>query len=691
MRYLLLMILTIFLVTSCQPQSNNTNSETKKVEKKTEKKVEKKTETPKKEVYKAKPGIITDETIMAEFNGKKILFKEIKKNYSKELKEAKNKALKEDYDKTSLKVNKFAIEKLLTEEAKKQGLRNHKELLDKITSNIPKPSKKEIDDMKTKYAKQFAAKKMKPEEITKLVTDYIMNQKKSDAAYKYLEKIKKEKGFKISLPHPNIPTLNIAITDNDPFEGPKDSKYVIVEFSDFQCPYCSRIAPIISGIKKTHKDVKVVFKNFPLSFHKMAKKAAYATYCANAQGKFWKLHDKIFANQKDLNDINLEKWVAELKIDMNKYKACVNSQETKKAVENSIKEGIKLGVKGTPSIFLNGTQINVTTPDLMNEAIQTEKDKVVGKLTNDTVIAIIGGKQLKWSDFLAENRNFDTLNKSNNMKRNYELYAKLLSKELSKQILELASKETGLKSIDEYIKKIIDKIKDPEEKELKALYEKLKPRLQGKKYDEIKAQLIKYSKQIKGQQAVQEKMKELSDKYKVKVTMPLPVLPKFNINIKEAAIMGKKDAKYTLVEFSDFQCPYCAKAAKFTEEILKKYPSKVKVVFKHFPLPFHKNAKQASIAGECSRIQGKFREFYNKAFENQDKLTEENFIKWAKELKLDTEKFKKCLKDPATANKIDKDLEEGQELGIQGTPTLFLDGTAYNSGHDIKSFSKFIK
>ncbi len=708
MRYLLFVILTTFLVTSCQQQNTDTANKTeKKSDVKSENTKKEKKEhnvktkdnssqkgsqkEKKEEVYKPKPGIITDETVMAEFNGKKILFKDLKKNFSAELKEAENKALKEDYEKTSLKVNKFAIEALLTEEAKKQGLRNHKELLEKVTSNLPKPSKKEVDDMKKKYAKQFAAKKMKDDEITKLLTDYIMNQKKSDAAYKYLEKIKKDKGFKISLPYPDIPTIKIEISETDAFKGPKDSKYVIVEFSDFQCPYCSRIAPVISGITQNNKDVKVVFKHFPLSFHKMAKKAAYATYCANKQGKFWNLHDKIFANQKDLNDVNLKKWVTELKLDMKKYKECVSSPETKKAIEDSIKEGVKIGVKGTPSIFLNGVQVNATTPDLMNEAIQNEKNKVVGKLTNDTVIATVGGKQLKWSDFLKENRNFDALNKSDKMKRDYELYAQLLSKELSKQMLETAAKEAGLKNSDEYIKKIIDKIKEPEEKELKALYEQFKSKLRGAPYEKIKPQLIKYSKQMKGQQAVQKKMGELSDKYNVKVTMPLPVLPKFNINMENAAIMGKKDAKYTLVEFSDFQCPYCSKAAKFTEEILKKYPNKVKVVFKHFPLPFHKNAKSAAIAAECVRIQGKFREFYVKAFENQDKLTEENFIKWATELKLDTDKFKKCLKDPATANKIDKDLQEGQELGVQGTPTLFLDGKPYNTGHDIKSFSKLIK
>lgn len=713
MRYLLLTILAMFLMTSCQPKTANTKeeknekqTETQKVDTKkvnTKKEVTKKTEIKKdtsantatnkkeEEVYKPKPGIIIDETVMAEFNGKKILFKDIKASFVSELKAAKTETAKQEFQKTKLLVNKFVIEKLLTMEAKKQGFKNHKELLDKVTSKVEKPSQKEVDEMKKKYAKQFASKKMPEKEINKLVNDYITNQKKNDVAFKYLEKIKKDSGFKITLPYPDIPVVKIEVTDKDAFKGPKDAKYVIVEFSDFQCPYCSRVAPLISGITKDNKDVKVVFKHFPLSFHKMAKKASIATHCANEQGKFWELHDKIFANQKDLNDANLEKWVKELKLDMKKYKTCSTSPETMKIIENDILLGSKLGVKGTPSIFLNNVQINATTKDIMNEAIESERNKVFGALTNDTIIAKINKEEIKWSDFLKENKNFEVLNKSEKMKKNYELYAQLLSKELSKQILEEAAKEDGLKTVDEYIKKIIDAIKEPTQEELKALYNKLKPKLQGKTFDEIRPQLVQYSKREKGQNAVQLRMKKLSDKYKVKVTMPLPVLPKFNINTENSPFIGKKDAEYTLVEFSDFQCPYCSKAAAFTEEILKKYPNKVKVVFKHFPLPFHKNARAASIAAQCSHKQGKFREFYNKAFQNQAKLTEENFIAWAKEFKLNIDDFKKCLKDSTIETKIDKDLQEGQNLGIQGTPTLYLNGVLYNSAHDLKSFSEFIK
>jgi protein-disulfide isomerase len=709
MRYLSLLILTIFVATSCnqvdstkeKESSNGVKKELRgqniePIQKEVKKDVVKKDETVKSEsITKKAPkvihGEITDETVMAEINGQKILFKDIKKNYSNELKEAMNESLKKDHEKASLQVNRFAIETLLTAEAKKQGLKNHKELLDKITSSIPQPSQKEIDEMKQKYAKQFADKKMDDKEVTKLVADYILNQKKNDVAFKFLEKLKKDKGFKVTLPSPDIPTLKIDIFENDPFKGPKDAKYVIVEFSDFECPYCSRVAPVVSGVTKDNKDVKVVFKHFPLSFHKMANKASLATQCANNQGKFWEFHDKIFENQKDLNDANLEKWAKELKLDMGKYKACLTSPETKKVIDTGILIGSKIGVKGTPSLFLNGVQVNASTKELLNEAIQAERDKIIGTLNNDTVIATVDGKQLKWSDFLAENKNFDTLSKSEKMKEEYELYAKLLSKELSKQILGLAAKENNDKNIDEYVKKIIDAIKDPTEKELNDLYNQLKPKLQGQSFDQIKPQLIQYSKRMQGQNAVQDKMKELSKKYNVNVTMPLPALPKLNINIEGASFMGNKDAKHTLVEFSDFQCPYCSKAATFTKEILAKYPNDVKVVFKHFPLPFHPNAKGAAIASICADKQGKFKEFHYKAFENQDKLTEENFLLWATEFKLSMDDFKKCLKDENISKKIDEDMREGQEIGVQGTPTLYLDGVLYNSPHDITSFSEFIK
>ena len=702
MKYLSLLILSIFLATSCNTkQDSKAKTTTKKEEKSSQKnnkkenakttaKSEKKVNNEKKP-YKPKPGIINDDTLLATFKDQKILFKDLKKEHSEEIKQAEIEALKNEYRKNKVEIEKYVLDKLLTEEAKKQGLKTSKQLFDKLTANVPAPSKKEIDDMKKKYGKEFSQRKLSDKEIEKLIVDYITNQKKNDIVFKYVENLKKSNNYKITVPYPNIPGVKIDIKDTDAFKGVKDAKIVLVEFSDFQCPYCAKIAPVISELTKDNKDIKVIFKHFPLSFHQMAKKTAKVSYCLNKQGKFWQFHDKVFANQKDLNDKNLENWVKELKINQDEYKKCLNDPNTEKAITDSISEGMKIGVKGTPSLYLNGVQINAMSKESINNAIESERNKVIGELTPQTVVATIKGKKITWQDFLNNNKNYKAISKSEKDKKLYETYARILSKELSKKILEAAAKEEGKKDINDYIKSITDLIPTPKDEDLKKLYESLKPQLKGKTFDEIKPQLIQYDKQMKAQKAVQGKLKELSEKYNVEIKMPIPVSPKLTINTEGSPFMGNKNAKHVLVVFSDFECPYCARAAKFIEDLTNNHADTVKVVFKEFPLPFHKQAKGAAIASLCFDKQGKFKEFHDKAFANQLKLKEETYINWAKEMKLNVDDFKKCLKDKNIEAKIDKDIQEGQSLGVMGTPTMFLDGVQYNDKHDFKTLSGYFK
>jgi len=127
----------------------------------------------------------------------------------------------------------------------------------------------------------------------------------------------------------------------------------IVEFSDFQCPYCKRIAPIVENLAK-EKNIKLVYKFFPLSFHKSAFPAAVASYCAYKQNKFWEFHDKSFKNQYQLTENNFLKWAKELNLNIDKFKECATNKETMEIIKKEIEEGISIGVQGTPSLYING-------------------------------------------------------------------------------------------------------------------------------------------------------------------------------------------------------------------------------------------------------------------------------------------------------------------------------------------------
>ncbi|MCH8029698.1 MAG: DsbA family protein [Candidatus Dadabacteria bacterium] len=152
------------------------------------------------------------------------------------------------------------------------------------------------------------------------------------------------------------------------------------------------------------------------------------------------------------------------------------------------------------------------------------------------------------------------------------------------------------------------------------------------------------------------------------------------ISLKNVPIKGNKDAKITVVEYSDFQCPYCRKGSEIIPLLLSEYKGKVRFVFKQLPLPIHNWAKPAAIASVCAHEQGvdNFWEFHDLLFDNQRAInlnnSEEKFLEFAKKLKLNQDKFKKCLSKPETALRVEEDFKEAQELGVNSTPSFFVNG-----------------
>jgi len=166
---------------------------------------------------------------------------------------------------------------------------------------------------------------------------------------------------------------NIDVKDS-PFEGPADAPVTLTLFTDFECPYCSKMPPLIEQVmKKNPKNVKVVFKNNPLNFHKMARPAAYAALAAQEQGKFWEFHDLLFKAKK-LSLESIDKIATDLKLDMDKFKADMKSPEILAKVEKDLKDGKKAGVTGTPTVFINGRRPQQRSPQgyqaIINEELQ---------------------------------------------------------------------------------------------------------------------------------------------------------------------------------------------------------------------------------------------------------------------------------------------------------------------------------
>jgi protein-disulfide isomerase len=148
----------------------------------------------------------------------------------------------------------------------------------------------------------------------------------------------------------------------------------------------------------------------------------------------------------------------------------------------------------------------------------------------------------------------------------------------------------------------------------------------------------------------------------------------YTVPIGNAFAKGPDDAPVTIVEFSDFQCPFCAQAHDLVKQITDAYPKDVRFVFKNYPLPFHPNAMPAAKAAVAAGKQGKFFEMHDKLFENQRTLSPDLYEKTAKELGLDVDKFKKDMEAPETAQMIQQEMADAGKVDVRGTPTFFING-----------------
>lgn len=164
----------------------------------------------------------------------------------------------------------------------------------------------------------------------------------------------------------------------------------------------------------------------------------------------------------------------------------------------------------------------------------------------------------------------------------------------------------------------------------------------------------------------------------------------FDGDTGERHIRGGKKALVTLVEYSDFQCPYCQAVAPTLQQILQEYGDKVSLEYRHYPLSFHPMAQPAAEASECAAEQGKFWEYHDALFANQSGLSPELFRNLAQTLKLNVSRFTSCLDSGKYTAKIQAQLLEGQQKGVQGTPGTFVNGELVSGAQPFEAFKRII-
>src|SRR6476620_1380269 len=193
----------------------------------------------------------------------------------------------------------------------------------------------------------------------------------------------------ISMNEPQGPSDGVdrvRVPDEGPAKGPASAKVTVVEFSDFQCPFCSRVVPTIQQIEKEYGNkVRVIFRHNPLPFHADAPLAAEAAVAAQAQGKFWEMHDKMFANQQNIKRPDLEKYAQEIGLDVGKFKTALDSGAGKKQIAEDMAVAKQIGANGTPNFYIDGRNVVGAVPfDEFKKVIDDDlqrADKLIAKGT----------------------------------------------------------------------------------------------------------------------------------------------------------------------------------------------------------------------------------------------------------------------------------------------------------------------
>ncbi|HKB77419.1 MAG TPA: thioredoxin domain-containing protein, partial [Myxococcales bacterium] len=349
----------------------------------------------------------------------------------------------------------------------------------------------------------------------------------------------------------------------------------IVEFSDFQCPFCQRAEPTVQKILETYKgQVKLVWRNQPLSFHPNALPAAKAAMAAHKQGKFWQMHKLLFEHQNELSEAKYEEWAKQIGLDMPRFRKDKESPEMASAIAAEARYGTQVGADGTPAFFVNGRVVSGAVPF-----------------------------------------------------------------------------ETFKPVIDEQI-----------EKADAALKKGAKPE---KLYEALVAQNVQSAGHAEEQVAAR-------------------------IEVGSAPVLGPRNAPVTIVEWSDFQCPFCGRVEPTLQQLRQEYQGKIRIAWKNQPLSFHPNAMPAAEAAMAAHEQGKFWEFHDALFKQQGQLGSALYDEVAQKLGLDMKRFHASIEAHKSAALIQADMTAGRAVGAEGTPTFFINGKKLVGAQPIDAFKQLI-
>ena len=314
------------------------------------------------------PAVDPDAGILAKINGEPITDAEVSERVKNNLRKVESQI----YDIKKEGLDAIIEEKLLTIEAKKKGVSADELIKTEIESKVEEPTEAEISTFYNMFKKRF--KDAPLDQVKDKLVDQIKSTKRQTAYGQFIESLHKSAKLEILMARPRV---EVAV-DDDPSKGNAKAPITLIEFSDFQCPFCKRARETVNKVLETYGDkVHYVFRDYPLSFHKQAKKAAEATQCAGDQKKYWEYNALLWEKQGQQEIDKLKEYAKELGLNEKQFSQCLESDKYAEEVDKDLEDGITAGVSGTPAYFVNGMLISGAQPfERFQELIDEELERL---------------------------------------------------------------------------------------------------------------------------------------------------------------------------------------------------------------------------------------------------------------------------------------------------------------------------
>jgi protein-disulfide isomerase len=271
------------------------------------------------------------------------------------------------YEALSEGLDEMISEQLMEKEAKSRNVTTEQLVATEITAKIPDPSDAEIQKVYDANKAQLQGQTL--DQVKPRIVEFLKQQGGAERQQAFIEELKKKYPTTVAL---KPPVVNVA-TAGRPEMGAANAPVTIIAFSDYECPYCKRAHTVVDEVmKKYDGKVKLVYRDYPLPFHEHARPAAEAANCANAQGKFWPYHQKLWA-ASDLSTDKLKAMAGEVGLDQQKFDDCLAKAQFKADIDKDIADGSAVGVTGTPAFFINGRMLSGAQPfEKFKEVIDQE-------------------------------------------------------------------------------------------------------------------------------------------------------------------------------------------------------------------------------------------------------------------------------------------------------------------------------